>query len=403
MRPLRTVQPAFFAALLLLTAAGAASLLAQPPAAKPAASPAEQAAAPTLSVDARLVNIPVVVHDKKGALVQNLTKDNFVLQVDNQPQTIRYFNLDTDLPLTLGLLVDVSMSQRDAIDDERTASFAFLDDTLTGPTGRDRAFLVQFARQTDLLQDVTSSKPKLQAGLKQLETPATGGDSSVTPVNSGSGNTGDSSNRARRGGTTLYDALFLASDELMSKQTGRKAVILLSDGVDSGSKESLASSIEAAQRADTIVYAIYFKGRETESGFNRNPGPQGGGYPGGGVGGGYPGGGGGYPGGGGGYPGGRGGGQGRQPESLPNLPDGKKVLQRMADETGGGLFEVSKKETFADIYKQIAAELRAQYRLGYTPGKETASDGYHRIDLSLTKSSPKDLFLQTRDGYYSGD
>ena len=297
------------------------------------------------------------------------------------------------------------MSQRDVIDDERTASFAFLDDMLTGPDGRDKAFIVQFARQTDLLQDVTSSKPKLQAGLKQLETPASGGDyDSVTPAQlrgTGSGNSGDSSTRARRGGTTLYDALFLSSDELMSKQTGRKAVIILSDGVDSGSKESLASSIEAAQRADTIVYAIYFKGRETAGGFNQNPGRQGGGgYPGGrgGGGGGYPGGGGGYPGG-----GGRGGGQGRQPESLPSRPDGKKVLQRMADETGGGLFEVSKKETFADIYKQIGDELRAQYRLGYTPDKETASDGYHRIDLSLSKSSPKDLFLQTRDGYYSGN
>jgi len=317
--------------------------------------------------------------------------------VDNELQTIRYFNMDTNLPLTLGLLVDVSMSQRDAIDDERTASFAFLDDMLTAPAGRDKAFIVQFAHQTDLLQDVTNSKPKLQAGLKQLETSATGGDSSVTQVNSGS-DTGDSSARARRGGgTTLYDALFLSSDELMSKQTGRKAVIILSDGVDSGSKESLSSSIEAAQRADTIVYAIYFKGREADSGFNRDQGRQGGGYPGG-RGGGYPGGG--YPGGGGGYPGG---GQGRQPESLPARPDGKKILQRLADETGGGLFEVSKKMTLADIYKQIGAELRAQYRLGFTPDKDTASDGYHRIDLSLTKSSPKNLFLQTRDGYYSGD
>jgi VWFA-related protein len=399
MRPPRTVQPAFFAILLLLSAAGAASLLAQPPAAaqaKPSTSPAEQTTAvPTLSVDARLVNIPLVVHDKKGALVQNLTKDNFVLMVDNELQTIRYFNMDTDLPLTLGLLVDVSMSQRDVLDDERTASFAFLDDTLTGTAGRDKAFIVQFARQTDLLQDITNSKPKLQAGLKQLEAQAAGGDSSVTQVNSGS-DTGDSSTRARRGGTTLYDALFLASDELMSKQTGRKAVIILSDGVDSGSKESLSSSIEAAQRADTIVYAIYFKGRETDNQFNRSPDRQGAGYPGGR-------GGGGYPGGGGGYPGSHGGGQGRQPESLPARPDGKKILQRMADETGGGLFEVSKKQTIADIYKQITAELRAQYRLGYTPGKETASDGYHRIDLSLSKSSPKDLFLQTRDGYYSGD
>ena len=403
MRAPRTAPTASLAALLLLSAAGSASLLAQPPVAAqpgPSTSPAEQAAVPTLSVDARLVNIPVVVHDKKGALVQNLSKDNFVLMVDNELQTIRYFNRDTDLPLTIGLLFDVSMSQRDALDDERAASFSFLDDTLNAPADRDKAFIVQFARQTDLLQDVTSSKPKLQAGLKQLETSATGGDSSVTQVNSGSdsGNTSDSSSRARRGGgTTLYDALFLSSDELMSKQTGRKAVIILSDGVDSGSKESLSSSIEAAQRADTIVYAIYFKGRETSGGFEQDRGRQGGG--------GYPGGrgGGGYPGGGGGYPGSRGGGQGRQPETLPSHPDGKKILQRMADETGGGLFEVSKKETIADIYKQIGDELRAQYRLGYTPDKETSSDGYHRIDLSLSASSPKNLFLQTRDGYYSGD
>ena len=346
---------------LLLAAIGTTPMLAQTPVTaqpKPSDSMAEQPSsttASTLSVDARLINIPVVVHDKKGALVQNLIKDNFVLMVDNQLQTIRYFNVDSDLPLTLGLLVDVSMSQRDVLDDERTASFAFLDDTLAGPAGRDKAFIVQFARQTDLLQDVTSSKPKLQAGLKQLEARPRPDDSSVTPVNTGSdnGNISDSSARARRGGgTTLYDALFLSSDEIMKKQTGRKAVIILSDGVDSGSKESLSSSIEAAQRADTIVYAIYFKGQETNNGFNRN---QEGGYPGGrrGGGGGYPSGGGGYPGGGGGYPGG---GQRRQPENLPSRPDGKKILQRMADETGGGLFEVSKKMTIADIYKQIGNE-----------------------------------------------
>jgi VWFA-related protein len=395
-------RAALFAALLHLTAANAAPLLAQPPgtaAQAPAATAAEQtpaSTAPTLNVDARLVNIPVVVHDKKGALVQNLAKDNFALQIDGKPQSIRYFNLDTDLPLTLGLLVDVSLSQRDAIDEERTASFAFLDDTISS---RDKAFIVQFARQTDLLQDVTGSKPRLQAGLKQLETPASGGDADNTSSSSGS-NSGDSSTRTRRAGTTLYDALFLASDELMAKQTGRKAIVILSDGVDSGSKESLASSIEAAQRADTIVYAIYFKGRETSGGFNQNQGRQGGGgFPGG------RGGGGGYPGGGGGYPGGRGGGggQGRQPEGLPTNIDGKKILQRMADETGGSLFEVSKKETVADIYKQIAQELRAQYRLGYTPDKESASDGYHRIILTLSKSSPKNLYIQTRDGYYSGN
>jgi VWFA-related protein len=408
----RIFRPASFAAPLLLLAACGTSLFAQKTSA-PARSPAGQpsAAAPsapdaqptsTISVDARLVNVPVVVHDKKGALVQNLTKDNFLLYVDKQPQTIRYFNIDTDLPLTLGLLVDTSMSQREVLDDERTASSAFIDDMLTGPEGRDKAFIIQFSRQAELLQDTTSSKPKLQAAIKQIDSSPDSGrnsdDSGVDSVPaSGSDSNSRSSGRAQRGaGTVLYDALFLSADELMSKQKGRKALIILSDGDDRGSKESISSSIEAAQRADTVVYAIYFKGRET-GGFQRDR--QGGGYPGG-RGGGYPGGG--YPGGGGGgYPGGGGRG-GQQPSDIPR-PDGRKILERMADETGGRLFEVSKKQTVADIYKQIGEELRAQYRLAFTPDQAAASDGYHRIDLSLTKSSPKDLSLQTRDGYYMGN
>jgi VWFA-related protein len=341
----------------------------------------------TISVDARLVNVPVVVHDKKGALVQNLAKDNFILQVDGHPQTIRYFNIDKDLPLTLGLLVDVSESQREVIDDERTASSAFLDDMLT--TDNDKAFVVQFAHQTDLLQDVTNSKAKLRAALKQIDSPSFSGGGSGNGGSDQDSN-GVGSSRSRHGGTTLYDALFLSSDELMSKQKGRKALVILSDGGDSGSKETLASSIEAAQRADTIVYAIYFQGRGGPSGQSQN---QGGGFPGGRRGGGYPGGGGGYPG------GGRG---GQQPGNSPVRTDGKKILEKMADETGGRLFEVSKKQTVAQIYQQIGDELRAQYRLGFTPDEKTASDGYHQIDITFTKNSPKDLFIQTRDGYYTG-
>lgn len=353
----------------------------------------------TLSVDARLVNIPVVVYDKKGELVQNLTKDNFTLTVDNKPRDIRYFNLDTDLPLSLGLLVDTSQSQRDVLDDERTASSAFLDDMLTGPAGRDKAFIIQFARQVDLLQDTTASKPMLQAGLKQLGSGDPGDQSrSSGPVS----DPRDSSDEraGRGGGTALYDAVFLSSDELMSKQTGRKALVILSDGVDHGSKESLGSAIEAAQRANTVIYAIYYKGRDAGRGFGDRD-HQGGGYPGGRGGGiGFPGGGGGYPGGGGGYPGG--GGQ-RRPENQPSEVDGKKILDRMATETGGRLFEVNKKDTVAGIYKEIGDELRAQYRLGYTPDKDTASEGYHRIVLTFSKTSPKDLYLQTRDGYYGKD
>jgi len=347
-----------------------------------APDPAPTSTAPTIAVDARLVNLPVVVRDKKGALIQNLTKDDFILQVDGKPQTIRYFDKDTNLPLVLGLLVDTSRSQRSVLDEERTASSTFLDQMLTAP--KDQAFIAQFARQVELLQDLTTSRPLLQKALREIDTP---------------GNTSDDDASSRRGGTTLYDALFLASDELMHKQTGRKAIIILSDGVDRNSKETLVKSIEAAQRADTIIYAIYFKGEEAPMQNNNQHGR--GGYPGGGYpGGGYPGGrypGGGYPGGG--YPGGGNGGGNNGNYPPQNHVDGKKILERMAQETGGRLFEVKKNQDVAQIYNQIADELRAQYRLGYTPSQEAAANGFHQIDLALHQ---KGLLIQTRDGYYTG-
>jgi VWFA-related protein len=350
-------------------------------------SPSDQssaAAAGTIAVDARLVNLPVVVRDKKGALIQNLTKDDFTLQVDGKPQTIRYFDKDTNLPLTLGLLVDISQSQRSVLDEERTASSTFLDQMLTNP--KDQAFIIQFARQTELLQDLTTSRPLLQKALKEIDTPSPGADD-------------DSDSRSHsRGGTVLYDALFLASDELMGKQMGRKALIILSDGVDRNSRENLVRSIEAAQRADTIIYAIYFKGEESHP-QNNNQQRGRGGYPGGGYpGGGYPGGG--YPGGRGGYPGGggNGGGNGGNYPSQSHV-DGKKILERMTQETGGRFFEVKKNQDVAQIYNQIAEELRAQYRLGYTPTQDAASNGYHQVAVDIHQ---KGLVVQTRDGYYAG-
>lgn len=387
--------------VLFLLAVVAPVLCSSPVAAQSPGGPSSSAT--TLSVDARLVNLPVVVRDKKGALVRDLTRNDFDLQVDGHPQAIRYFDIDANLPLTLGLLVDTSMSQREVLDDERSASGVFLDQMLK--SGADRAFVVQFAKQIELLADLTNSRPKLQAALKEVDTPSpqasqddSQNDPSADPsTGSGSGSSGHRRGH-RGGGTTLYDATFLASDEVMSKQKGRKALIILSDGVDNGSKETLVKAIEAAQRADTILYAIYFKGKESGQDHSRGGGGfPGGGYPGGrgGHGGGYPGGG--YPGGG--YPGGggqgpRGGGGGSM-----NQVDGKKILERMTQETGGRLFEVSKKQTVAQIYDQIGEELRAQYRLGYTPDQATASDGYHQIDLATHR---KDLHVQTRDGYYTG-
>jgi VWFA-related protein len=343
-----------------------------------------------ISVQAKLVVVPATVRDKHNALVSTLKQDAFSLTVDGKTQTIRYFDHDSDVPLTLGLLVDTSMSQRTVLDAERTASSAFLDKMLA--PNRDKAFIVQFARQVELLQDVTDSRPKLQQALKQLDTSSP----SFQPSSNGGGDDNDRGSRSG-GGTALYDSIFLASDEVTAKQKGRRALILLTDGVDRNSKESLANAIESAQRADTIVYAIYYKGTEQHSG---------GGFPGGG--GGHRGGGGGFPGMGGGYPGGGGGGQrgggGQQGGGRGgNNIDGKKVLERICGETGGTVFEVKGKETVDAIYIQIAEELRAQYRLGFTPTTEAASDGYHQIVLNLAgpEAKSKDT-VQTRDGYYTG-
>jgi VWFA-related protein len=361
-------QAARLAALTLV----AISLYAQQPPASTQASSSAPAQPPTITVNAQLVNLPVIVRDKKGALVQNLTQSDFALTVDGRPQTIRYFDKDNNLPLTLGLLVDTSGSVRSALEDERTASEAFLDEMMKGQmmtaaaggATPDQAFLIQFAHETDLLQDLTPSRPKLRAALNQVGVEDRNQDQS-----NNNGGYGRHHGGFHGGGTTLYDAIFLASNQLMQKQHGRKALVLLTDGEDRGSMETLQSSIAAAQRAETVVYAIYFKGEQ---------------HPYGGHGGGY-GGHGGYPGGG--RPGGE------------NHVDGKKILAQITGETGGRMFEVSGKQTFDAIYTQIAEELRSQYRLGYTPDATTATEGFHRVDLA---TKDRKLLVQTRDGYYGG-
>ena len=333
---------------------------------------------PTFSSDVKVVNVFATVHDKHGQIVNDLTKDDFKLQQDGEPQTIHYFARDTDLPLTLGLLVDTSMSQRRLIDQERTASYAFLNELMR--VDKDKAFVIHFDREIELLQDLTNDHQKLQTALDKLNTPQfdNSGDGSQSGGRAGGGG------RQHGGGTTLYDAVFLASDELMQKQQGRKAVIVLSDGVDMGSKVSLDRAIETAQKSNTLVYSVLYADPEAYE-------HQGYGHQGGGMGrrGGWPGGPG-YPGGG--YPGG-----GGTPRQEPR-PDGKKVLQRLSNETGGRFFEVSKKEPVDKIYAQIAEELRNQYNLGYTPDKVVTGPGYHKITVTTTK---KDLTVQARQGYYA--
>ena len=309
-----------------------------------------------------MVTVFATVRDKKSQIISNLTKDDFSIDEDGRAETITYFARENDLPLTVGLLVDTSLSQRRVLGQERTASSSFIEHTLREDK-KDQAFLIHFDYEVELLQDFTSSRKKLESKLDLLETPEMQRASD------------DGSGHRHGGGTLLYDAIYLASNDMMMKLQGRKAVIILSDGDDRGSKETLASAIESAQRANTVVYSILFKDDE--------PFGQRGGYGGGGWGG---------------HGGGGGGGGGHRYPQQEQRPDGKKILERISKETGGRLFEVSKKLTVDQIYDQLAQELRAQYILGYVPDKSPNSADYRKIHL-VTKQ--KDLAVQARDGYYA--
>src|SRR3954468_2713389 len=295
---------------------------------------------PTFSVNVKVVNVLATVRDKHGNIVNTLGKDDFTLEEDGRGQNIRYFTRETDMPLTLGLLVDTSLSQANVIDEERTASAGFTNDVLRAD--KDAAFLIQFAREVELLQDMTKSPVQMQSSLDKLNAPRE--DDNTVVIGGGGGRHGGGPGHGTRGGgTLLYDAVYLASNEMMEKQKGRKAVVVLTDGVDHGSKMSLERAIESAQRADTMVYSIYFAGSEgggwmrpQNGGGGRHGG---GGWPGGG-GGGWPGNGGGWPGGG----GGRNGGGGYPQPQGGDSSDGKKVLERLSKETGGRMFVVSKKD-----------------------------------------------------------
>jgi VWFA-related protein len=353
----------------------------------------------TFSTDVKVVSILASVRDKQGHIVADLTKDDFTLSEEGHPQTIQYFSRETNLPLTLGLLVDTSLSQRAVLGEERDASRRFIEKVLR--EDRDQTFLIHFDHDTELLQDLTSSKAKLEKALDEVELasqdrpqmrqrggggypgggggyPGGGGGypggGSRYP-GGGSPYPGGSGSQGRQAGTTLYDAILLASDELMRKRQGRKALVVLTDGVDNGSKTRLPDAIESAQRADTLVYSIFFTGQEGQQGpFNPIGGLGGGGRR-------------------------RGGGGGGYPRPQMERPDGKKVLEQISRETGGGFYEVSKKLSIDQIYDRIEEELRNQYSLGFSPDKNGATSGFRRISVTVKQ---KGMVVQTREGYYPG-
>jgi VWFA-related protein len=285
---------------------------------------------PTFSTNVRVVNVLASVRDKKGSLVRGLTKDDFTLFEDGRPQTIRYFSQESDLPLTIGMLIDTSLSQRTVLEEERGASFHFLESVLR--EGKDLAFIVQFDEAIFVRQDLTSSRKDLEATLQVLQPPYSDVGSS---------------------GTLLYDAIRTASNQKMLKRPGRKALIIMSDGVDIGSHITLADAVEAAQRSDTLIYSILFSD-ETAYGVS-----------------------------------------GRAHHMAP---EGRATLQRLSEATGGGYFEVSKKQTIEHIFESIQEELRTQYSLGYVSDEPVTASGFRKIHLTTKK---KGVVVQAKDRYYA--
>jgi len=276
----------------------------------------------------KVVNILATVHDKSGAIVRNLPKDDFEVYEDGRKQAIRYFSQESDLPLTIGVLVDTSLSQARVLEEERAASYRFLDEVLR--EGKDKAVIVQFDQAVMIRQGLTSSHKELQDTLELLNAPTR-------------------EEAANGSGTLLYDAVREASVKIMREQQGRKAFIVLTDGVDVGSTISLPEAIESAQRADTLIYSILFSDES--------------------------------------YYGGR---------MLG--PSGAGVLKRLSKETGGGYFEASKKQSIADIYDAIQKELRSEYSIGFVSDKPVTKSGFRSLRV-VTKS--KGLAVQARDRYYA--
>jgi VWFA-related protein len=340
---------------------------------------------PSFSTDVKVVNLFATVRDKQDHIVKNLTKDDFLLDEEGRPQTIKYFSQESDLPLTVGLLVDTSGSTRNVLPDERDASDRFLHQVLRPE--KDLAFILHFDFEVELLQDLTGNRDQLEKALGELETPSmqrrngSGGGGGGGYPGGGGGYPGGGGGRypgggqGRRGGggggTLLYDAVFLGSDEVMHKQSGRKALILLSDGEDNGSRKTLFGAIEAAQRSDTLIYTILFTDPNAPGNFGGFGAPRMGRR------------------GGMGYP---------MPRGGANRPDGKKVMEQLAAETGGRFFEVSRKHPINSIFASIEEDLRNQYSIGFTPDTATASGGYRHVHLAAKQ---KGLIVQTREGYYA--
>jgi VWFA-related protein len=298
---------------------------------------------PTFSADVSLVNLLAVVRDEHGRFVKDLPESDFLLEEDGRPQKIRHFSQESNLPLTLGLLLDTSASMTRVLDDERQAAHGFLKEVLR--PDEDRAFLMQFDSSVNEITALTSSRRKLDQGLNTISAEAVFSRRRTTPHNGAS--------------TVLYDALRMATSRAMAPLEGRKAIIFLSDGMDAGSTTSLAEAIDSAQRADTLVYTIHIYAEPPDAALLPAK---------------------------------------TRAKMAESLAQGKKVLERISFETGAASYESAKGQRLKEIFAGIQDELRNQYSLSYSPDPQDATPGFRKISLRTKQN----LAVQTRAGYFVG-
>ncbi|MGA3087677.1 MAG: VWA domain-containing protein [Terriglobales bacterium] len=298
----------------------------------------------TLKVNVEVVQLFFNVKDKHGALIPNLSKDNFDLLEDGKAQTIKYFKAETDLPLTLGILIDSSGSQMRVLDMEKTVGGSFLESILRP---KDEAFVIAFDVDITLLQDFTNSVSRLKHALNEARINTGGVGCSGGPI--GPQGPIPCSSTGQRG-TALYDAVYLASHDEFSHEIGRKAMILLTDGQDEGSRLKIKDAIEAAQKADAICYVLLIADR----GFY----------------------------------------------GMGNFGyNGDSDMKKLTLETGGRVIEVGNKiEKLRQAFDQISQELRSQYNAGYVPTNATRDGSFRKVEI---KPKQGDYKVQARSGYYA--
>jgi VWFA-related protein len=288
-----------------------------------------------IKVDVDIVNVLFNVRTKKNGIVGGLTKDDFEIYEDGKKQVIKDFTRESNQPLTIGMLVDVSMSQEFLIDQEKASALQFFQRVLRK---EDLAFLMSFGSEAELLQDYTNSMKLLRTGMDAIRLSGPAGAMSPT------GSPVPTAGTPR--GTILFDSVYLAAADQLKSQVGRKVIILVTDGMDQGSRYTRERAIEAAQKSDAIIYSIF------HADFRRN------GY-----------------------------------YYRPSTAD----LNRMSGDTGGRVFEAGRND-LNQIFKEIEEDVRSQYSISYTPSNPTKDGSFRKIEI---RPKNKELKIFARKGYYA--